>query len=153
MSTKKLLAISLPVVLIAVIGFKFVMPAEAVKQPAKQIVKSRQVKANIKKSKPKVLAKKVTAPAVQEVRVTYTNDYDLTPENIKVKVGQPVHMVIDVQDTAHGCMSTLYIPGIFENIQRLVAGQNLTLDFTPKNKGTYLIACAMNVPHGRLIVE
>jgi hypothetical protein len=90
---------------------------------------------------------------VQNINSSFTVREDIVPNTFKVKAGVPVHYVIDAKEDGVGCMSTVTIPGLYQSIFRLTAGQPIVMDFTPSQPGTYLIACAMGVPHGRIVVE
>lgn len=92
--------------------------------------------------------------AVQVVKTTFTKKNDITPSSFSVKSGTPVKFEVNVQDDGFGCMSTITIPGLVDqdNVQLLEKGKTLTFEFTPSEKGTYEITCAMGVPRGKIIV-
>ncbi|MDD2487221.1 MAG: sulfite exporter TauE/SafE family protein [Candidatus Gracilibacteria bacterium] len=73
--------------------------------------------------------------------------------NIDVKKGGSYKIIIDVKDTISGCMSTILIPGLDENIQSLNAGNQIIFNINPKEAGRFPITCAMGVPHGYLNVN
>jgi len=89
----------------------------------------------------------------QVIKAVYTSGQDIQPADFKVKVNQPVSFEIDAKDDGSGCMSTIKIQSLYENPQPLKAGQTIVMNFTPANKGKYLITCAMNVPRGTITVE
>jgi sulfite exporter TauE/SafE/copper chaperone CopZ len=90
----------------------------------------------------------------QILKTTYiSNTKDIYPNEFKVKVGKPVEFTIDVNENGSGCMSTIMIPGLVDQPQLLQKGQPIKMSFTPKNKGSYLITCAMGVPRGEIIAE
>ena len=90
---------------------------------------------------------------VQVIKTTYTVAQDIQPNSFTVKAGKPVRFEILAKEDASGCMGTIQIQSLYENIQRFVAGQTIVMEFTPQTKGTYLITCAMGIPHGTLKVE
>ncbi len=89
---------------------------------------------------------------VQEITTTYTLKNDITPNTFTVKKGQSVKFIVDAQDDGSGCMSTIMIQDLYPHPQTLHKGQQITMEFTPTEAGTYLITCAMNVPRGKIIV-
>ena len=62
-------------------------------------------------------------------------------------------MEIDVQDDGSGCMSTITIQNLVQNVERLQKGNKIVFDFTPEKEGSYLITCAMGIPRGKIVVE
>ena len=86
------------------------------------------------------------------INMVYTSQQDISPNTIEVKVGEKIHLVLDVKDTAYGCMSTIMIQELFETPQRLRAGSQIIMDFTATKAGSYLITCAMGVPRGTVKV-
>lgn len=96
-----------------------------------------------------------TAPAIsapQVIQATYTYSNDIAPNNFTVKRGQPVRFSLDVKEDGYGCMSTIMIPRLYNTPQRLQAGNNVVMDFTPTQTGDYEITCAMGVPRGVISV-
>ncbi len=143
-----------------------VQPVEAATKPAsklkvvsqKSLVKNNKSLVVSQKSlvKPVAASKPVVKKSVAKVQVikaVYTNAHGLQPQVIKVKAGQKVSLHIAVKDSAYGCMSTIMIPGLDNNIQLLSAGQNLQMNFTAAKKGVYPITCAMHIPHGEIDVD
>lgn len=90
---------------------------------------------------------------VQVLTSAYTASSDIVPNNFTVKKGQPVRLEIDVRENGEGCMSTVMIPGLFNEPYLLTAGKKITMEFTPETSGTYQITCAMGVPRGEIIVQ
>ncbi len=89
----------------------------------------------------------------QIIKTAYTYATDIQPNTFTVKAGSPVRFEVDVKENGSGCMSTIMIPGLFNNAQLLQAGQPLVMQFTPTKPGVYDITCAMGVPRGTLTVE
>jgi len=94
-----------------------------------------------------------TVGSVQLIKATYTVSGDVQPNNFTVKAGQPVRLEVLAKEDGLGCMGSIKIQGLYENIQRFEAGKTVVMEFTPQTAGSYLITCAMNVPHGTLKVE
>ena len=91
---------------------------------------------------------------IQVLKTTFVDNVkDINPSEFKVKVGKPVELTVDVQETSYGCMSSIMIPGLVDYPQALEKGQPIKMSFTPKEKGSYYITCAMGVPRGEIIVE
>lgn len=97
--------------------------------------------------------KSAEAQPTQDIESSFTVAGDITPNTFTVKAGQPVHYVVDAKEDGVGCMSTIMIPGLYNQAIPIVAGQPLALDFTPTTPGSYQITCAMGVPRGKIIVE
>lgn len=89
----------------------------------------------------------------QVIKTIYTLEDDIQPNIFTVKVGQPVSFLVDVKENGLGCMNTVTIPGLNDDVYRLVSGKNIKMDFTPTEKGVYQITCAMGVPRGTITVE
>jgi len=88
----------------------------------------------------------------QVIKTVYTSENDIVPSSFEVKKGTPVRFEVDVQDNGSGCMSTIMVPGLYDDPQYLSAGETLIMEFTPTKTGTYQITCAMGVPRGTIIV-
>jgi plastocyanin domain-containing protein len=86
---------------------------------------------------------------VQEVAITVKGGYD--PATVRVRHGQPVRLVFDRQETS-GCSEEVVI-GNFGIRKFLPAFQRTTVEFTPRQAGTYDFSCGMGMLHGKLIVE
>jgi plastocyanin domain-containing protein len=100
------------------------------------------------------LAEKATATAVagaggvQEVTIAVRGGYD--PADVRVKMGAPVRLVFDRQETS-GCSEEVVLPEF--GIKRfLPAHQKTTVEFTPERAGTYEFTCGMSMLRGRLTV-
>lgn len=89
----------------------------------------------------------------QIIKMDYTLNDDIQPNTFTVKAGQPVKFVVDVKEDGQGCMSTVALPGLSEDVFQLVAGKTIEINFTPSKKGVYQITCAMGVPRGTITVE
>jgi len=89
----------------------------------------------------------------QLIKASYTVAGDLQPNSFTVKAGKPVHFEILAKEDGAGCMGTIQIQNLYQNVQRFEAGKTITMNFTPQTPGSYLITCAMNVPHGTIRVE
>ncbi|TSC93825.1 MAG: Uncharacterized protein Athens101428_524, partial [Candidatus Berkelbacteria bacterium Athens1014_28] len=90
---------------------------------------------------------------IQEIKTTYiSSKKDINPSEFNVKVNKPVRFEVAVKEDAYGCMSSITIPGLTEEIYNLHTDEQIVFEFTPKNKGTYEITCGMGVPRGEIIV-
>lgn len=87
------------------------------------------------------------------LKSVYRIDTDIVPNEFTVKAGQLVRMEVDVKDLDYGCMSTIMIPGLYNEAELLVKDKIVVMEFTPKDKGEYPITCAMGVERGILRVE
>ena len=89
----------------------------------------------------------------QLIKAVYSQSNDIQPSTFEVKVNQPVRFEVAAQDDGTGCMSTIMVPGLFNDPQPLRKGQTIVMEFTPQKTGTYQITCAMGVPRGTIIVD
>lgn len=88
----------------------------------------------------------------QVIKSTYTYNDDIVPNTFTVKKGQPVRYIVDVKENGYGCMGTIMVPGLFNSPERLTAGREIVMTFTPDRTGDFTISCAMGVPRGRIAV-
>ncbi|MFA5996036.1 MAG: sulfite exporter TauE/SafE family protein [Patescibacteria group bacterium] len=94
-----------------------------------------------------------TSAADQVIQTVYTYNNDIQPNAFTVKAGRSVRLEINAKENGSGCMSTIMIPGLYENPELLVAGEKIIMQFTPTKTGNYDITCAMGVPRGTIKVE
>ncbi|MDR0369384.1 MAG: hypothetical protein LBH96_02350 [Candidatus Peribacteria bacterium] len=69
-----------------------------------------------------------------------------------MELGKHYTILIDVQTTVYGCMSTIYLPGLDTTMQSLTAGTTVTFNVDANKAGTYEFNCAMGVSHGPKII-
>jgi len=81
------------------------------------------------------------------VKASYTRFGGIDPNPIVVKVGQRVRIELEIKESETGCMATIMLPKLFPQIQTLVKGKTLIMEFTPDKVGTYQFTCAMGLPH------
>lgn len=93
------------------------------------------------------------SPAKNILKTTYTTVKDIQPNRFVAKVGESTNLEIEVKDDGYGCMSTVTIPGLSDQVELLEKGKTMIINFTPTIKGDYLITCAMGVPRGVITVE
>lgn len=90
----------------------------------------------------------VAAGDMQDVLLRFENyEYVLSPSTLKA--GVPVRMEVDL-DSVYGCMKSVVIP-VFNVRKTVSAGDNI-ITFTPDKKGTFNIACSMNMGRGTFTV-
>ena len=84
-------------------------------------------------------------------QVTITVDGGYSPQQVRVKVGQPVRLVFDRRDTG-SCSEEVVLPDF--GIRRfLPAHERTTIEVTPPAPGTYEFTCGMSMLRGRLVAE
>jgi plastocyanin domain-containing protein len=93
------------------------------------------------------------ADDVQIINAGFTYNNDIQPNTFTVKVGKPVRFVVNPTENGAGCMSTIMIPGLYNNPVQIRAGQQIVMEFTPDKPGQYQITCAMGVPRGTISVQ
>jgi len=111
------------------------------------------IKLSLPKAAPSVAEQKAPSSSASAIlNTTYKSGTDIVPRKFTAKVGQKTTLLVDVQDTGAGCMSTIMIIGLDDTPQYLSKGKKLELTFTATKPGTYTIACAMGVPRGSITV-
>jgi sulfite exporter TauE/SafE/copper chaperone CopZ len=86
-----------------------------------------------------------SAAGEQIIKTIYTAANFLSPNSFKVKAGVPVKLEIDVRDSGKGCGYAITIPGLYDDAIPLVAGQPITMEFTPDSTGDFDITCGMGM--------
>jgi cytochrome c oxidase subunit 2 len=96
------------------------------------------------------LARLQDAPAAAEPRkITVTaHKYEFTPSKIELKVGEPVEITFEAEDTTHGfsCKELGVDKIVFEK------GKPQTVPLTPEKAGTFEFKCAKfcGFGHGKM---
>lgn len=93
-------------------------------------------------------ADKPASPPIIEMTVTQDG---FVPDQIKVKKGQPVQLVI-TRKTDKTCATEIVIKDYGVNLT-LPLGKPVTLVLTPKKAGSIRYACGMDMISGVLVVE
>ncbi|MDR0860715.1 MAG: sulfite exporter TauE/SafE family protein [Candidatus Peribacteria bacterium] len=88
----------------------------------------------------------------EKILMTYTAKDFLQPHEIELTLGKEYEIVIDAQTTLYGCMSTIFISGLDNNIQSVEKGKQITFHVKPKKSGEYDFLCAMGLPHNAKVV-
>jgi plastocyanin domain-containing protein len=76
-------------------------------------------------------------------------DYNYYPQEIRVKVNQPVEITLD--ESVGGCFRDFTIREF--GVRQYSRSPQDKIIFTPTKTGTFTFACSMNMGTGRLIVE
>jgi plastocyanin domain-containing protein len=100
-------------------------------------------------SKPKSQKAVATVSDIQEVSVTVDGGYD--PSRIVVQAGTPVRLKFERKDPS-SCLEQVVIPD-FHIAADLPLNKVTTVEFTPKQAGTYLFTCGMNMFRGEIRAE
>ena len=88
------------------------------------------------------------APVSSETLImTYTDD-GISPTSLRVKAWRTYTIVIDVKTNVYGCMSTIFLNKLDENISTIKKWQKITFTITPTKTGEYKFLCAMWLYHG-----
>lgn len=88
----------------------------------------------------------------QIIKATITYDNGLRPDTFTLKAGVPVRFEVDPKNDIDGCMSTILIWGLYDELSLIKAGERIIMEFKPEEVGTYYITCAMGVPWGEIKV-
>ena len=89
--------------------------------------------------------------STQIINMTYT-DSGLTPSVVNLQIDKTYTIVIDVETTIYGCMSTIYIPGLDENIQSIKKWNQITFVVHAATAWEYEFDSAMWLSHNAKIV-
>lgn len=89
----------------------------------------------------------------QVLKATYSVSTDITPNKFTVKKGVPVRFEVLAKENGQGCMGSVAIPGLTEQVAGFRAGKSVVFEFTPTDTGTFPITCAMGVPRGDITVN
>ena len=89
---------------------------------------------------------------VQIIKATY-DENGFSPKQINVKSGQPVRLEVEAKVDGSGCMGSITIPGLTQDIQGFERGKTNIFEVTPPSPGQYKITCAMGLPHGTIIAN
>lgn len=100
-------------------------------------------------SKPKSQKAVAADGDVQEVTVTVDGGYD--PSRIVVQALKPVRLKFERKDPS-SCLEQVVIPD-FHIAADLPLNQVTTVEFTPKQAGTYIFTCGMNMFRGEIQAE
>jgi sulfite exporter TauE/SafE/copper chaperone CopZ len=87
-----------------------------------------------------------------KLSATYTLKSGMLPREFVVKANQSYTLEVLAREDGVGCMSTILIPGLNNDVQTLREGKTNKLAFKAPRPGTYQITCAMGIPHGKIKV-
>lgn len=86
-------------------------------------------------------------------KATYTQTEDILPKAFRLKVNQAVRLEIEALDDGRGCMGSVTIPGLVDNVELLTAGKTTVFEFTPSRTGLFNLTCGMGAPRASIYVE
>lgn len=86
-------------------------------------------------------------------KATYTQVDDILPKAYRLKVNQAARLEIEALEDGRGCMGSVTIPGLVDNVELLTAGKTASFEFTPSRAGLYNITCGMGAPRAQIYVE
>lgn len=95
-------------------------------------------------------SKTVPQGEVQVVKATYSAMDGFAPQELTVKAGVPARLEVEAFDNGAGCMGSIALPGLSQNVEVFRQGQKAIFEFTAESAGSYTIACAMGIPHGTI---
>ena len=96
-----------------------------------------------------------TEPQEIVVRMSIYESGGFDPDEIRVKKGEPVRLILISMDVTH----VFVIEALGINTGEIHPGQQVVVEFTPETEGVYLFKCATNCSpyhhfmRGKLIVE
>lgn len=86
-------------------------------------------------------------------KATYTRADDILPKAYRLKVNQAVRLEIEALEDGRGCMGSVTIPGLVDNVELLTAGKVASFEFTPTKTGLFNLTCGMGAPRAQIYVE
>lgn len=98
------------------------------------------------KTKPKTAQ---TTQGVQELEITVDGGYE--PNYLVVQANQPVRLNFFRKDPS-SCLAKVLLPDFHKAVD-LSVNQTTSVEFTPKNPGTYTFHCGMNMFRGVVEVQ
>jgi len=84
-----------------------------------------------------VLVQAQTTDSIRTIDVALSR-YAFSPERIEVRLGEPVRLNVVSMDTMHG----FQVKALGLNVRTPARGKAVTIDFTPKEAGTFRISCS-----------
>ncbi|MEX2419722.1 MAG: cupredoxin domain-containing protein [Acidimicrobiia bacterium] len=100
-------------------------------------------------SKPQGTAAGMTGDGVQAAFIVVRGGY--SPDTVRVDVGRPVRLVFNRQES-DPCSERVVLDA-FELSAELPQGQNVALEFTPREAGSFEFACQMGMLRGRVVAS
>jgi len=88
---------------------------------------------------------------IETINMTYTDNW-LKPWKLNLQKGKSYEILIDVQTTVYGCMSTMYLPWLDENIQSVQKWSQIKFSVNATTPWEYEFDCAMWLPHWAKII-
>lgn len=96
----------------------------------------------------------VTTEIAYETVNVWHNEYALVPETVTLTAGKSYKLIITPSADWGGCMSTLTIPGIDNNVYPIIKGQPITIVINNAQAGTYDVVCwAMGMYQWSLTIQ
>jgi plastocyanin domain-containing protein len=96
-----------------------------------------------------VAAAREGSAGIQEIEILVKGGYE--PASIRVKQGRPVRLLFNRQETS-SCSEEVVL-GDFGVRRFLPPFKKTSVEFTPRQVGTYDFTCGMGMMHGKLIVD
>jgi plastocyanin domain-containing protein len=98
-------------------------------------------------SKPRAATAAITDGGVQVVPIVVKGGY--SPDTIQVEAGRPVRLVFNRQESSP--CSEKVILDAFGTSADLPEGTDVSIEFTPTERGDYEFACQMGMLRGKVI--
>ncbi len=89
---------------------------------------------------------------VTVLKATYSVTDDMKPNAFTIKSGSSVRLEVAAQDNGAGCMGSITLPGLSNQVEVFRKGVTTVFTFTAGNPGDYQITCAMGIPRGTIKV-
>ena len=86
---------------------------------------------------------------VQSALIVVKGGY--TPDTVVVEAGRPVRLIFRREESA-ACSERVVLPA-FDQSALLPRGEEVGVEFTPRDRGEYPFSCQMGMLRGRIIVK
>lgn len=96
---------------------------------------------------------KASAGKAKVYKATYSRENDILPKEYRLQVNTPVRLEIEALEDGRGCMGSVTIPGLVDNVELLTAGKTASFEFTPTRTGLFNLTCGMGAPRAQIYVE
>jgi len=87
----------------------------------------------------------------QQIQMTYDESW-LQPSIVNAQVGKSYKISIKLNKDIYGCMNTITLPWLDENIQNIVKWNTITFNIKPTKAWEYEFLCAMWLSHGAKVI-
>ncbi|MCF7834917.1 sulfite exporter TauE/SafE family protein [Candidatus Gracilibacteria bacterium] len=97
--------------------------------------------------------KQETVKNYEKIKIGH-NGWSLEPESVELKAGKNYELIILPSSNGIGCMSTMIIPDISRDVNRIIKGKEIIYKIDGLKSGKYPVVCAsMGMYQGEIVVK